>query len=58
MLNGILFYCLVVIWNILYFKFQIASMRKLQEQNEAYHANRAKMAETMALALEEKDQVT
>ncbi|XP_078282153.1 golgin subfamily A member 1 isoform X2 [Rhinoraja longicauda] len=33
-----------------------ASMRKLQEQNEAYHANRAKMAETMDLALEKKDQ--
>lgn len=37
-------------------KHQDSSMRKLQEQNEAYHANRAKMAETMALALEEKDQ--
>ncbi|XP_038637816.1 golgin subfamily A member 1 isoform X2 [Scyliorhinus canicula] len=33
-----------------------ASMRKIQEQNEAYQANRAKMAEGMALALEKKDQ--
>ncbi|XP_069465540.1 golgin subfamily A member 1 isoform X2 [Ambystoma mexicanum] len=33
-----------------------ASMRKLQEQNEVYQANRAKMAEGMALALEKKDQ--
>uniref|UniRef100_A0A8C2TFX9 Golgin subfamily A member 1 n=1 Tax=Coturnix japonica TaxID=93934 RepID=A0A8C2TFX9_COTJA len=33
-----------------------ASMRKLQEQNEAHQANRAKMAEGMALALEKKDQ--
>ncbi|XP_078282154.1 golgin subfamily A member 1 isoform X3 [Rhinoraja longicauda] len=37
-------------------KHQDSSMRKLQEQNEAYHANRAKMAETMDLALEKKDQ--
>ncbi|XP_074780132.1 golgin subfamily A member 1 isoform X5 [Athene noctua] len=33
-----------------------ASMRKLQEQNEAHQASRAKMAEGMALALEKKDQ--
>ncbi|XP_043386512.1 golgin subfamily A member 1 isoform X4 [Chelonia mydas] len=33
-----------------------ASMKKFQEQNEAYQANRAKMAEGMALALEKKDQ--
>lgn len=33
-------------------------MRKFQEQNEAHQANRAKMAEGMALALEKKDQVT
>ncbi|XP_046727313.1 golgin subfamily A member 1 isoform X2 [Silurus meridionalis] len=33
-----------------------ASMRKLQEQNESFQANRAKMAEGMALALEKKDQ--
>lgn len=32
-------------------------MRKLQEQNENFQANRAKMAEGMALALEKKDQV-
>lgn len=32
-------------------------MKKFQEQNEAYQANRAKMAEGMALALEKKDQV-
>ncbi|XP_072487994.1 golgin subfamily A member 1 isoform X3 [Notamacropus eugenii] len=31
-------------------------MRKLQEQNETYQANRAKMAEGMALALAKKDQ--
>ncbi|KAM7143896.1 golgin subfamily A member 1 isoform 4-T5 [Macrochelys suwanniensis] len=31
-------------------------MKKFQEQNEAYQANRAKMAEGMALALEKKDQ--
>ncbi|XP_078082612.1 golgin subfamily A member 1 isoform X2 [Mustelus asterias] len=37
-------------------KHQDSSMRKLQEQNEAYQANRAKMAEGMALALEKKDQ--
>ncbi|XP_059849894.1 golgin subfamily A member 1 isoform X1 [Hypanus sabinus] len=35
---------------------QDSSMRKLQEQNEAYQTSRAKMAETMALALEKKDQ--
>ncbi|XP_075040872.1 golgin subfamily A member 1 isoform X2 [Mixophyes fleayi] len=33
-----------------------ASMRKFQEQNEMYQANRAKMAEELALALEKKDQ--
>lgn len=33
-------------------------MRKLQDQNESYQANRAKMAEGMALALEKKDQVS
>lgn len=33
-------------------------MRKFQEQNEARQADRAKMAEGMALALEKKDQVT
>lgn len=32
-------------------------MRKLQDQNENFQANRAKMAEGMALALEKKDQV-
>lgn len=37
-------------------KHQDSSMRKLQEQNEAHQASRAKMAETMALALEKKDQ--
>ncbi|GCC27668.1 golgin subfamily A member 1 isoform X2 [Chiloscyllium punctatum] len=37
-------------------KHQDSSMRKLQEQNEAYQANRAKMAEGMAQALEKKDQ--
>ncbi|XP_051892909.1 golgin subfamily A member 1 isoform X2 [Pristis pectinata] len=37
-------------------KHQDSSMRKLQEQNEAYQASRAKTAETMALALEKKDQ--
>ncbi|GCB65533.1 hypothetical protein scyTo_0014902 [Scyliorhinus torazame] len=37
-------------------KHQDSSMRKIQEQNEAYQANRAKMAEGMALALEKKDQ--
>ncbi|XP_068938869.1 golgin subfamily A member 1 isoform X4 [Petaurus breviceps papuanus] len=31
-------------------------MRKFQEQNETYQANRAKMAEGMALALAKKDQ--
>ena len=35
-----------------------ASMRKLQDQNESYQTNRAKMAEGMALALEKKDQVS
>uniref|UniRef100_A0A8C5QSP8 Golgin subfamily A member 1 n=1 Tax=Leptobrachium leishanense TaxID=445787 RepID=A0A8C5QSP8_9ANUR len=37
-------------------KHQDSSMRKLQEQNEAYHANRAKMAEELVSALEKKDQ--
>uniref|UniRef100_A0AAR2LQ56 Golgin subfamily A member 1 n=1 Tax=Pygocentrus nattereri TaxID=42514 RepID=A0AAR2LQ56_PYGNA len=37
-------------------KHQDSSMRKLQEQNESFQANRAKMAEGMALALEKKDQ--
>ncbi|KAM9117074.1 golgin subfamily A member 1 isoform 3-T4 [Pangshura tecta] len=37
-------------------KHQDSSMKKFQEQNEAYQANRAKMAEGMALALEKKDQ--
>ncbi|XP_072487995.1 golgin subfamily A member 1 isoform X4 [Notamacropus eugenii] len=37
-------------------KHQDSSMRKLQEQNETYQANRAKMAEGMALALAKKDQ--
>ncbi|KPP76317.1 hypothetical protein Z043_104344, partial [Scleropages formosus] len=37
-------------------KHQDSSMKKLQEQNETYQANRAKMAEGMALALEKKDQ--
>ncbi|NXQ28624.1 GOGA1 protein, partial [Alaudala cheleensis] len=36
-------------------KHQDSSMRKLQEQNEAHQASRAKMAEGMALALEKKD---
>ncbi|XP_012676695.2 golgin subfamily A member 1 isoform X1 [Clupea harengus] len=35
---------------------QDSSMRKLQDQNESYQTNRAKMAEGMALALEKKDQ--
>ncbi len=39
-----------------YFCVQSASMRKLQDQNESYQANRAKMTEGMALALEKKDQ--
>nr|XP_015222631.1 PREDICTED: golgin subfamily A member 1 isoform X3 [Lepisosteus oculatus] len=39
-------------------KHQDSSMRKLQEQNEAYQTSRAKMAEGMTLALEKKDQVT
>ena len=34
-----------------------ASMRKFQEQNETFQANRAKMAEELALALARKDQV-
>ncbi|KAJ8285742.1 hypothetical protein GJAV_G00030410 [Gymnothorax javanicus] len=37
-------------------KHQDSSMKKLHEQNESYQANRAKMAEGMALALEKKDQ--
>lgn len=37
-------------------KHQDSSMRKLQDQNELYQANRAKMADGMALALEKKDQ--
>ncbi|XP_028918485.1 golgin subfamily A member 1 isoform X1 [Ornithorhynchus anatinus] len=37
-------------------KHQDSSLRKLQEQNETYQANRAKMAEGMALTLEKKDQ--
>ncbi|XP_048368863.1 golgin subfamily A member 1 isoform X2 [Sphaerodactylus townsendi] len=37
-------------------KHQDSSLRKLQEQNEAHQASRAKMAEGMALALEKKDQ--
>uniref|UniRef100_A0A8C8RNJ3 Golgin subfamily A member 1 n=1 Tax=Pelusios castaneus TaxID=367368 RepID=A0A8C8RNJ3_9SAUR len=37
-------------------KHQDSSMKKFQEQNETYQANRAKMAEGMALALEKKDQ--
>ncbi|XP_069039253.1 golgin subfamily A member 1 isoform X2 [Lepisosteus oculatus] len=37
-------------------KHQDSSMRKLQEQNEAYQTSRAKMAEGMTLALEKKDQ--
>ncbi|NXO25170.1 GOGA1 protein, partial [Cisticola juncidis] len=36
-------------------KHQDSSMRKLQEQNEAHQASRAKMAEGMALALDKKD---
>ncbi|KAF5928931.1 hypothetical protein HPG69_002705 [Diceros bicornis minor] len=34
-----------------------ASMRKFQEQNETFQANRAKMAEGLALALARKDQL-
>ena len=34
-----------------------ASMRKFQEQNETFQANRARMAEGLALALARKDQV-
>uniref|UniRef100_A0A4W3GYM8 Golgin subfamily A member 1 n=1 Tax=Callorhinchus milii TaxID=7868 RepID=A0A4W3GYM8_CALMI len=37
-------------------KHQDSSMRKLQEQNEAYQISRAKMAEGMTLALNKKDQ--
>ncbi|XP_041756697.2 golgin subfamily A member 1 isoform X1 [Coregonus clupeaformis] len=37
-------------------KHQDSSMRKLQDQNETHLANRAKMAEGMALALDKKDQ--
>ncbi|XP_060106917.1 golgin subfamily A member 1 isoform X3 [Heteronotia binoei] len=37
-------------------KHQDSSLRKLQEQNEAHQASRAKMAEGMTLALEKKDQ--
>ncbi|NXL72226.1 GOGA1 protein, partial [Leptocoma aspasia] len=36
-------------------KHQDSSMRKLQEQNEAHQASRAKMTEGLALALEKKD---
>ncbi|KAM4577175.1 golgin subfamily A member 1 isoform 1-T1 [Odontesthes bonariensis] len=35
---------------------QDSSIKKLQEQNESHQANKAKMAEGMALALEKKDQ--
>lgn len=38
-------------------KHQDSSMRKFQEQNETFQANRAKMAEGLALALARKDQV-
>lgn len=34
-----------------------ASIKKLQEQNECHQVNRTRMAETMAVALEKKDQV-
>ncbi|KFO19449.1 Golgin subfamily A member 1 [Fukomys damarensis] len=37
-------------------KHQDSSMRKFQEQNEAFQANRAKMTEGLALALARKDQ--
>ncbi|TRY55477.1 hypothetical protein DNTS_027868 [Danionella cerebrum] len=37
-------------------KYQDSSMRKLQDQNESFQSNRAKMAEAMSLALEKKDQ--
>ncbi|XP_051041324.1 golgin subfamily A member 1 isoform X3 [Phodopus roborovskii] len=37
-------------------KHQDSSMRKFQEQNEIFQANRAKMAEELALALARKDQ--
>ncbi|XP_053551639.1 golgin subfamily A member 1 [Bombina bombina] len=36
-------------------KHQDSSMRKLQDQNEAYQANRAKMAEGFAVTLEQKE---
>uniref|UniRef100_A0A2K5K5M8 Golgin subfamily A member 1 n=1 Tax=Colobus angolensis palliatus TaxID=336983 RepID=A0A2K5K5M8_COLAP len=38
-------------------KHQDSSMRKFQEQNETFQANRAKMAEGLALALARKDQL-
>lgn len=34
-----------------------ASIKKLQEQNESHQVNRARMEESMAVALEKKDQV-
>ncbi|XP_037652844.1 golgin subfamily A member 1 isoform X1 [Choloepus didactylus] len=37
-------------------KHQDSSMRKFQEQNETFQANRAKMAEGLAMALARKDQ--
>ncbi|XP_007229388.3 golgin subfamily A member 1 isoform X2 [Astyanax mexicanus] len=37
-------------------KHQDSSLRKMQDQNESFQANRAKMAEGMALALDKKDQ--
>ncbi|XP_006835033.1 PREDICTED: golgin subfamily A member 1 [Chrysochloris asiatica] len=37
-------------------KHQDSSMRKFQEQNETFQANRAKMAEGLAIALARKDQ--
>ncbi|KAM7093833.1 golgin subfamily A member 1 isoform 3-T10 [Molossus nigricans] len=37
-------------------KHQDSSMRKFQEQNETFQANRAKMAEELSLALARKDQ--
>lgn len=37
-------------------KHQDSSIKKMQDQNESHVANRAKMAEGMALALEKKDQ--
>uniref|UniRef100_A0A8D0NLD5 Golgin subfamily A member 1 n=1 Tax=Sus scrofa TaxID=9823 RepID=A0A8D0NLD5_PIG len=39
-------------------KHQDSSMRKFQEQNETFQANRAKMAEGLALALARKDQLS